>query len=240
MTHDPHAKGGDDAVAQVDEADPAPTRHSPLLNRQSSLATRHSPLPHWLLEGLFIVVSVALGFAVAEYGDRRDERELAGRVLASLAAEVEHNRSLLAPVVPVHGQWVQALADAKSSSPDQSALDVWFATRPPLPPGTMAPFPLLRRSAWDVAVSGGALRLIDYELASALSEIYRMQEIATDNVDRLAKGPLASVATYDPSARAPSVRLLWLTLADIQAAETMLLDLYDKHLPAIRAAAREQ
>lgn len=42
-------------------------------------------------------------------------------------------------------------------------------------------------------------------------------------MDRLAKGALSSAATFDPASRAASVRLLWLTLADIQAAEQMLL-----------------
>jgi hypothetical protein len=86
-------------------------------------------------------------------------------------------------------------------------------------------------------VSGGALRLIDYDVAADLSEIYRVQEIAADNVDRLAKGPLSSVATFDPASRVPSVRLLWMTLLDIESAEEILLGLYAKHLPTIRNAA---
>ena len=88
-------------------------------------------------------------------------------------------------------------------------------------------------------MSGGALRLIDYDVAAALSEIYRVQEIATDNVDRLAKGALSTTATFDPASRVASVRLLWLTTLDIESAETILLDLYRKHLPTIRAAAAD-
>jgi hypothetical protein len=96
---------------------------------------------------------------------------------------------------------------------------------------------VLRRSAWDAAVSGGALRLIDYDLAAALSDIYRAQEIGAGNVDRLAAGVLASADSFDPARRAPTLRLLWLTLADITAAEKALLELGRKHLPALRAAA---
>jgi hypothetical protein len=44
--------------------------------------------PHWLLEGSFIVISVALGFGVAQYSDYRADRQLAARALASLQAEV--------------------------------------------------------------------------------------------------------------------------------------------------------
>ena len=193
--------------------------------------------PQWLLEGLFIIVSVALGFGVAQYGEHRSNRELASRVLITLQGELEHNLAMLEPMVPVHRRWAEALGKADTSNASQSGLDVFFATRPPLPEDANSPFPFLRRSAWDAAMSGGALRLIDYDVAAALSEIYRVQEIATDNVDRLAKGALSTTATFDPASRVASVRLLWLTTLDIESAETTLLGLYRKHLPTIRAAA---
>ena len=196
------------------------------------------PPPRWLAEGLLILVSVALGFAAAEYGEHRSNRELASRALRGVMAEIEHNISILEPMVSMHAAWVNALAASDSAQAGDSALDVFFATRPDLPMGAPSPFPFLRRSAWDAALAGGALRLLDYEVAAALSEVYRVQETATDNVDRLAKGALSQTATYDPASRAASVRLLWLTLADIQAAEAVLLDLYRTNLPVIRRAAR--
>jgi hypothetical protein len=48
---------------------------------------------------------------------------------------------------------------------------------------------------------------------------------------------LSTTAVYEPESRDASVRLLWLTLADIQAAEALLLERYREHLPAIVAAA---
>ena len=169
---------------------------------------------------------MALGFGVAQYGEYRDNRQLAARALESLQAELEHNLAMLEPMVPIHNTWVDALAKADTSKSSQSGLNVYFATRPVLPADAKSTFPFLRRSAWDAALSGGALRLIDYDVATALSEIYRLQEIATDNVDRLAKGALSSTATFDPASRVATVRLLWLTLADIASAESALLDLY--------------
>ena len=143
---------------------------------------------HWLLEGFFIVVSVGLGFGVAQYRESRANHELAIRVLKSLQAEVEHNLATLAPFVPIHRAWTDALEKADVSKSTQSGLDLYFDTRPKLPAGAKSSFAFLRRSAWDAAVSGGTLRLIDFDVAAALSEIYRLQEIATGNVDRLAKG----------------------------------------------------
>ena len=143
---------------------------------------------HWLLEGLFILVSVGLAFGVAEFRESRANHELAGRVLKSLQTEVEHNIAILEPLVPIHSKWLDALEKADTTKGTQAALDVWFATRPALPADAKSPFPFLHRSAWDAALSGGVLRLIDYDVAAALSDIYRVQEITTENVDRLAKG----------------------------------------------------
>ena len=194
-------------------------------------------MPHWLIEGLFIVVSVALGFGVAQYGEYRGDQALKSQALEGLRTEIEHNLTLLEPMVPIHDAWVKALDKARQPKPGEAGIDVFFDARPPLPPGSPSPFPFLRRSAWDAALSSGALRLFDYSVTEALSEIYRVQEIATDNVERLANGPVASVDVFDPGRRDASVRLLWLTIADIQSAEATLLDLYRRHLPAIRAAA---
>jgi hypothetical protein len=194
---------------------------------------------HWLLEGFFIVVSVGLGFGVAQYRESRANHELAVRVLKSLQAEVEHNLATVTPFVPIHRAWMDALDKPDMSKPTQSGLDVFFETRPALPADAKSNFAFLRRSAWDAAVSGGTLRLIDFDLAAALSDVYVTQEIVTANVGRLVSGPFSSTATFEPASRAASRRMLWLTMADIQSSEEILVDLYRRHLPAIRAAASE-
>jgi hypothetical protein len=203
---------------------------------QLSAPVVRKSLPHWILEGLFIVVSVLLGFGVAQLGEYRNNRDLAGRVLASIGSEVARNLATLEPLLPMHRAWSDALETVDTSNTAQSGLDLLFATRPRLPPNTLSPFPILRRSAWDAAVSSGALRLIDYGVAEALSEIYSAQEIATSNVDRLTMA-LSSTAMFDPAHRVASARLLWLTIEDIRTAEALLLELYRRHLPSIRAAA---
>jgi hypothetical protein len=192
---------------------------------------------HWLLEGVFIVISVMLGFGVAQYRESRANRELAARVLKGIQEEVEHNLAALEPFVPIHKTWMDKLDKIDPSDNSKTGLDVFFATRPQLPPDAKSSFAFLRRSAWDTAVSGGTLRLIDYDLAAALSEIYLTQEIAQGNVGRLVNGPFSSATTFDPASKAASVRLLWLTMADIESSEEGLVELYKKHLPAIRAAA---
>jgi hypothetical protein len=189
-----------------------------------------------VVESLLIIVSVALGFALAQFGEARADRQLAERALISLMDEIERNLATLQPLVPVHEEWVAALANPTTANDAMTAVDVLFATRPPLPAGTETPFPSLRQSAWDAAVSGDALRLIDYDVSTVLSEIYRLQEQVGNNVERLADGALSAAASYDPEQRAPSIRLLWLTVADILAAERGLMAQYQEHLPTIRDA----
>jgi hypothetical protein len=192
---------------------------------------------HWLFEGMLIVVSVLLGFGLSEFREAQAERDLTGRVLDGIRAEIEYNLSVLEPFVPMHTQWMAALAKVDTSEGNQSGVEVWFTTRPPLPLDGTSPFPSLRRSAWDAAVAGGALRLIDYDVAAALADVYGMQEQATANVQRLATGALSTPAIYEATGRPAAVRLLGLTLADIQSAEVLLLSRYRQHLPAIIEAA---
>jgi hypothetical protein len=191
---------------------------------------------HWALEGLLIVVSVLLAFAVSELREARAERELTARVLNGVRAEIEHNLKVLDPFVTMHTQWLQALAKVDANAGTDTGLDVWFATRPTLPLDGTSPFPTLRRSAWDAAVAGGSLRLIDYDVGAALAEVYGTQEQAAANVQRLANGALSTPAIYEAASRSASVRLLRLTLADIQSAEALLLERYRQHLPALAAA----
>lgn len=189
---------------------------------------------HWLVEGLLIFVSVGLAFLVADYREYRADRALAAQVLERLGHEVETNLATLEPYVPFHREWLKALGSAANAAPDgKTGLEVSFATRPTLPPAAQSPYPLLRRSAWDAALSGDTLRHLDFETAESLSEVYRLQEIVTGNIQRLATGPLSQVTTFDPASETASVRMLWLTMADIESAEEGLLTLYRQRLPLI-------
>ncbi len=192
---------------------------------------------HWLLEGLLIVISVVLGLWVSQYQQARADRELAARVLTSLQREIEHNLATIEPFEAVHRTWASRLGSADTTASTRAGVDLFSTLRPSLPSGARSPFPFLRRSAWGAALSGGTIRLIDHDVAAVLSDIYRMQEITDGAVDRLANGVLTSPAIFDPASRASAVRLLELTLIDIQSSEASLIVLYRQHLPAIRAAA---
>jgi hypothetical protein len=105
----------------------------------------------WLLEGILIVISVALGFWVTQIQQDRQDRVFAERVLERIEQEVASNAQTLEPYLAMHDTWLGGLTKAQSvvDSQSQSAFDVFMNTRPPFPPGAPSPFAFLRRSAWD-------------------------------------------------------------------------------------------
>jgi hypothetical protein len=193
-------------------------------------------LPEWLLEAVFIVVSVLLAFAVDEYRQSRADREQARRVIASLDAELTHNLAAVEPYLAVHTAWADTLDKTVDDQRVETGLDAYIRTRPVLPVGSVAEFPVeVRRGAWDAALSTGALRLIDYELVAALSGIYETQKFYGETINRVV-GAATSPTAFDPSSRKLSVRQITLDMGSLVFAERLLLDLYRKHLPSVRAA----
>jgi hypothetical protein len=191
---------------------------------------------HWVLEALMILVSVGLAFGVAEYRDLRANHELARRVLRSLQTEVEQNLAALEPWTDYNRRFLDALAKADTSNSRQSTIDVYLAARPALPAGATLDTPTVRRGAWDAALSTGALRLIDYDVVAALSDIYQTQELFGTEAGRFSAEMHATTA-YDPAMRIVGIRQASAELSEVAYAEKLLIDLYRRHLPAIRAAA---
>jgi hypothetical protein len=200
-------------------------------------------LGHWLLEGLFIVLSVALGFWVTQLREERQSHELVARVLNGLEAEVQYNLVTLEPFIDIQQKWLEAMAQLGSATDRETgfpvcptsttACGVFFATRPAL--GKIkTSFPIFRRAAWDTALSTGALRLMDYDLAAGLSEIYQMQELFRTNMEKV--GP-SSTDWFDPAARDAAIRKQYMAMVELQYDERqLLLPLYRKYLPLIGAA----
>jgi hypothetical protein len=200
-------------------------------------------LGHWLLEGLFIVLSVALGFWVTQIREEHQNHELAVRVLNGVEAEVQSNIATLEPFIDVQQKWLDAMGrlgaatDRQTGFPvcpmSSTACGVFFATRPDL--GDLkTSFPIFRRAAWDTALSTGALRLLDYDLAAGLSEIYQTQDAFRGNLEKLG---VSSTDWFDSGARDAAARKLYMGMVELQYDERqLLLPLYRKYLPIIAAA----
>jgi len=210
-----------------------PDQHAPS-NPAPRAAGR--PVSHWLFEGLFIVLSVLLGFGVAQYGDYRNDQELARRMLTSIRTESEYNNAALDKYLPFHQAWRDRLQNIDAATATGSTLEVFVSARPETDASLAVNVPVFRRAAWDTAISTGALRLIDYDLAAGLSEIYGMQQHAIGTF----MGLFAQASFYDPASRAATIQLARTALQEMTWAEGQLRELYDKHLPAIRRAAGDR
>jgi hypothetical protein len=187
-----------------------------------------------LIEVGFILVSVGVGFGLARLGDYWSDRALAEEALINLREEVEASASALDSLLVKHRAWQAALSQPGNSAAGENAFMTLFATRPDSAATIGVP---LRAVAWNTAVSTGALRLLDYDVASALSEIYAYQALMTENHNRFTSAALYAPATFDPAQRDIAVRLLQGVMSEIVGNEGHLLTLYQKHLPLLRERA---
>lgn len=209
----------------------------PHMDTPADVPKPRKAVPDWLREGLFIVVSIGLAFAVDEYRERRASGELAARALRSIAAELEHNLAQIEPFVEFHRRWAAALEGSDASRREQSAIDIYIAVRPQLPVAARANFPTqVRRVAWDAALSTGALRFIDYDLVASVSEIYAMQGYYNETARQLGSAVYGGPA-MDPATSAIAVRQLSVAMREVVFAEELLRDLCRRDLPRVRAAA---
>jgi hypothetical protein len=104
-------------------------------------------LSNWLVEGLLIVISVLLGFAVAQYGERRADAELKAKALASLRAELEHNLAAVEPYVAFHTAFADALEKAEAAPNRESGFQVYLR----VPADRLRPHRRARRGVSDAA-----------------------------------------------------------------------------------------
>jgi hypothetical protein len=195
------------------------------------------PAPLWLREALVILVSVALGFGASEFGQYRQERGVARVVLSAVVEEVRQNETLLSAAVVKHREWQQALGGADGEAAGKAAFSLLLSSRPKDAGSIMIP---LRSAAWQMTVSSGALRLLDFEVGQAISEIYSMQMALTEHHMRALAGVIWSPDAFDAAQSAITTKLLWAVMGEVAGNEDALVSLYRKHLPLLERAAGNQ
>lgn len=218
------------------EAGPPASPAMPM-NPVAAPSTYHErPRSRFLFESLLIVLSVVLGYVVTQWRERVAEEELAARVLDDVFVEVQANLEQVDAQIARHRQIAADLEAAMpglaAAPPEQSGLQFLFNTVG----GDFSGRPL-RRAAWDAAVSGGALRLVDYEVAAILSDIY----VAQDNVYEalLLQTNLIVFApdTFDPERRQEVLMMMRSLLDEAIGRETLMKQKYEEYLPRLREAA---
>lgn len=191
--------------------------------------------PRFTFEAILILLSVLLGFGVSEWRQVQVDQDLAARLRSNLFTEIEYNRALLETFLPRHQKLVMLLEAVDVSD---SQLTGWDVLLPKINDvGGGVGKPALRRGAWDAAVSTGALRLLDYELAAELSEIYNVQEDVRRSFDMVVVS-IYQTSTFQPGLQRETVQVLKGNISEMENMEELLLVLYNTYL-AEGGAARQ-
>lgn len=181
-------------------------------------------------EGLLIVLSVVLGLALNEWRQKQAERELAHRVLANFRREITQNLQILEKVQPGHAELARRLAAAAAGSrPETNAFAVIMAE---MPRGGLGGEPL-HEAAWETASSTGALRLLDYETASKISEVYVVQRFFMEGTTQRTIGSLLAPENFDPGAKQVMLQAQHMALNEFSTQEAYLMGVYRRTLKAL-------
>lgn len=213
-------------------SDPTPSLRGPTPRRSKWRASSSSRL---ILESVLIVLSVLLGFALSEWRTRQADRERAAVALENFRREISENLAELERLYPMHVRFVERLAGAMESGADEweTSFDAFAAL---MPEGAMGSHPL-RQAAWETAVSTGALRLLDYEAATLLSDAYLVQA-SVARTRQLMADRFSDESNFDPQRRNTMIRVHHRLMSDLAGQEEYLIDAYRSTLQGLPAPAR--
>lgn len=125
----------------------------------------------WILKGLvesvLVVGSILLALAVDEWAQNREYAELADQSLGTFEREIRQNRERLQGEAPYH-MGIRDLLGQMRSMPE-SRMEIASILEGLTPP-------VLLDTAWQTALATGALTHMDFEVVSALSLTYSIQE----------------------------------------------------------------
>ena len=186
-----------------------------------------------VFESALIVLSVLLGLALNDWQDRRRERELTEAALTNFRREIATNLATVRRVQPRH-RLLATKFDSASHVPraGENAFMAFAAVVPNEGVGTEP----LSDVAWETAVSTGALRLMNYDQASAVSEVYLVQRTALGETLHLLSDRFLSPQNFDPASRATMLQTHRMLLSELAGQETYLIGLYEKTLTRLGPA----
>jgi hypothetical protein len=122
-----------------------------------------------LVESVLVVGSILLALTMDNWAEDRENEELAQRSLINFEREVAQNLARLEDVTPFHAGLRSVLANL-----DESGLDGTSTTFRDVLEGFQPA--ILLSTAWETAVASGALSHMEFDIVSALSLTYGVQE----------------------------------------------------------------
>jgi hypothetical protein len=203
-----------------------------MVGRLKRLALGLKPSSRVVLESALIVFSVLLGFAVTEWRERIAEKHLASTVLTNVVAEVEQNLTGLTSQIEKHQRMIASLKAIDLAAAKGTGWDVAISAMG----GGLNALPM-REAAWQAAVSSGALRFIDYDVAAALSDIYTTQIDVYGHNAAVSSSSLFVPDSFRAASRDETIQLFLWSLINLEGNERFLKAVYERNLPGLQRRA---
>lgn len=92
--------------------------------------------------------------------------------------------------------------------------------------------PSLREAAWEAALTTGALRLLDYDIAARLSETYLTQRMTMARV-ALLEDRVLDIGSFDPANREHMIRVHEALVRSLAGQEEHLIQVYVNTLESL-------
>jgi len=188
-------------------------------------------LPRVLFESFLITISILVALALDEWRENREDAETAQQALSNFVSEIQQNRARIDDAAPFNLGLLNVLRN-RYEEDDIASVDDFVNMVESYSPVD------LQTTAWETALATGSLAKMEYNLVSALSLTYSLQnryEIATrsgmadlTSVQNLSDGRL-ELAVYN------SIRYL----TDISDMESELSIIYSEAEAVIGSAVSD-
>jgi hypothetical protein len=185
----------------------------------------HVWLPRALFESVLIVFSILLALGLDQWKEDQEIEALVNRSIASFEREIRANKLRLEDVSAYHRGLEQVLRQQSEDATRRSVKeyrDVMAALDPPA----------FLSSAWQTALATGGLGRMNYELVSALSLTYGMQQRFDESYQTESRILLAPASL---NAETLDLTIFYAArfVADVTRSEAELVVFYDQTLALI-------
>lgn len=176
-----------------------------------------------LVESLFVVGSILLALAVDEWAQNREYAELADQSLGIFEREIRQNRARLEDAAPYH-QGIRDLLGQMRELPE-ARMDIRSVMEGLTPP-------VLLNTAWETSLATGALTHMQFEVVSALSLTYSIQE-GFANRTRLERPRFSAPESLSAQESREQVEEAYDYVSALARDESELLSVFDQALELI-------
>ena len=125
-------------------------------------------LPQVIFESALIVVSILVALGLDEWREDRTNAAVIRHALSSFALEIQQNKARVEDAAPFD-QGLRNVLSSHYANSDIASVDEFVSMMESYSPA------VLQSTAWETALATGSLAKMQYELVSALSLTYSLQ-----------------------------------------------------------------